>query len=153
VKKEPGTPASFKRVKKDHDAPASPSSKKARRRAAAASHLAYQAPDDPEEFPGQRAAEDASFNEVQLGTLEFALAWSRQDAKRAEAERARRLGLCVNLEEEDADEEDDDAGPSRWRGGDDGQGCSTWPAKDEPPLDDNDGNEDYDVFYRRLGII
>jgi hypothetical protein len=64
------------------------------------------------------------------------------------------LGLCVNLEEEDADEEDDDAGPSRWRGGDDGQGCSTWSAKDEPPSnDDDDGNEDYDIFYHRLGMI
>jgi hypothetical protein len=34
--------------------------------------------------------------------LEFALAWSRQDAKRAEAERTRRLGLYVNLEDDDA---------------------------------------------------
>jgi hypothetical protein len=38
--------------------------------------------------------------------LEFALAWSRKDAKRAEAERAR-LGLCVNLD----NDEEDDAGP------------------------------------------
>jgi hypothetical protein len=43
--------------------------------------------------------------------LEFALAWSRQDTKRAEAERAHRLGLCVNLEEDD-DEEEDNAEPS-----------------------------------------
>jgi hypothetical protein len=81
--------------------------------------------------------------------LEFALAWSRQDAKRAEAERPRRLDLCVNLEE------DDDAEPSKWRSGDSGQGYSTWAAKDEPPSDedDDDRNEDYDVFYRRLGMI
>jgi hypothetical protein len=150
VKKEPGTPASFTRVKKEpdsftrlkkeHDAPAPPSSKKARRLAdEAARQLDYQAPDDPEEFPGLRAAQRESFNEVQPGTLEFALAWSRQDAKRAEAERARCLGLCVNLDEE---EEEDDAGPSwRCRGGDGGQGCSTWAAKDEPPSDDDDGTK------------
>jgi hypothetical protein len=160
VKKEPGTPASFRRikkepsfftrVKKEHDMPAPPSSKKVRWLADdAARQLDYQAPNDPEEFPSQRAAERTSFNEVQPGTLEFALAWSRKYTKRAEAERARRLGLCVNLEEDD-----DDAGPSRWRSDDDGQGCSTWAAKDEPPLDDDDDeNEDYDVFYRRLGMI
>jgi hypothetical protein len=60
--------------------------------------------------------------------------------------------LCVNLEEED-----DDAGPSRWRGGDGGQGgCSTWAAKNELPSDDEDNsnrNKDYDVFYRRLSMI
>jgi hypothetical protein len=106
--------------------------------------LDYQAPNDPEEFPSLRVVELESFNEVQPGTLEFA-----QDAKRAEAERARRLGLCVNL---DDNEEEDDAGPS-WRhgggGGDGGQGCSTWAPKDEPS-DDDDGGGDYDVFYRRL---
>jgi hypothetical protein len=88
VKKEPGTPASFTRVKKEpcsfthvkkeHDAPAPPYSKKARCLAEdTARQLDYQAPDDPEEFPGQRAAERTLFNEVQPGTLEFALAWSR----------------------------------------------------------------------------
>jgi hypothetical protein len=90
---------------------------------------------DPEEFPGLRAAERESFNEVQSGTLEFALAWSRQDAKRVEDEY--------------------DASPS-WRrdGGDGGQGCSTWAPKDEPSDDDDDdgGDEDYDIFYRRLGM-
>jgi hypothetical protein len=85
VKKEPGTPASFTRVKKEpvsftrvkkeHDAPTPPSLKKARRLAnKAARQLDYQAPDDPEEFPGPRVAEVESFNEVQPGTLEFALA-------------------------------------------------------------------------------
>jgi hypothetical protein len=75
VKKETGTPASFTRVKKDlgsftrikkeHDAPAPPSLKKARRLTEdVARQLAYQAPDDPEEFPGPRAAERTSFNEV-----------------------------------------------------------------------------------------
>jgi hypothetical protein len=149
MKKEPG---SFTRVKKEHNAPALPSSKKARRLVDEATRqLNYQAPDDPEEFPGMRVAERKSFNEVQPGTLEFALAWSRQDAKRAEAERARCLGLCVNMDDH---EEEDDAGPSyRRRGGDGGQGCSTWAAKDEPSDDDDDGGDkDYDVFYRRLGM-
>jgi hypothetical protein len=96
VKKEPGvTPASFARHLEED----------------AARQLEYQAPNDPEEFPGQRAAERTSLNEVQPGTLEFALAWSRKNAKRTEAKHARPLGLCVNLEEEDA-------GPSQWRGGD-----------------------------------
>jgi hypothetical protein len=94
--------------------------------------------------------ERTSFNEVQSGTLQFALTWSRQDAKRAEAERVHRLGLCVNLEDDD-----DDAGPSQGRHGDgDGQGCSTWAAKDEPTSNDDetDGDEDYDVFYHHLGM-
>jgi hypothetical protein len=89
-----------------------------------------------------------SFNEVQPGTLEFVLIWSRQDAKRAEAERARRLGLCVDLDDND----EDDAGPS-WRhgGGDNGgHGCNTWAPKDEPS--DDDDSEDYNAFYRRLGM-
>jgi hypothetical protein len=124
VKKEPGvTPASFARVKKEHGVPMPHSTKKARRLTEdAARQLDYQDPDDPEEFPGLRATERASFNEVQSGTLEFALAWSRQDAKRAEAKRARPLNLCVNLEE---DKDDEDASPSQWRGGDGSQGCST----------------------------
>jgi hypothetical protein len=93
VKKEPG---SFSHVKKEHGMPASPSSKKARWLTGdTARQLAYQAPDDSEEFPSQRAVERASFNKVQLGTLEFALAWSRQGAKRAEAEHVRCLSLCV----------------------------------------------------------
>jgi hypothetical protein len=139
-------PVSFTHVKKEHDALAPPSSKKARHLAdEAADQLDYQAPDDLEEFPGLRAAEVESFNEVQPGTLEFALAWSKQDAKRADAERTRRLGLCVNLDE-------DDAGPSWRRGGgsNGGQGCSTWAPKDEPSDDDNDDGGDYNVFYRRL---
>jgi hypothetical protein len=37
----------------------------------------------------------------------------------------RRLGLCVNLQDDD-DEDDDDVDPSQWRhSGGDGQGCST----------------------------
>jgi hypothetical protein len=73
VKKEPGTPTSFTRVKKEpnsfthvkkeHDAPAPPSSKKALYLTdKAARRLDYQAPDNPEEFPGLRAAERESFN-------------------------------------------------------------------------------------------
>jgi hypothetical protein len=68
-------------------------------------------------FPDAIVAHHASFNKFQLGTLDFVLAWSRQDVKKAEEEQARRLGLCVNLEKDDYD-----AGPSQWRGG---QGCST----------------------------
>jgi hypothetical protein len=60
----------------------------------------------------------------------------------------RRLGLCVNLD----DDEDDDAGLSWRRGGDNGgQGCSTWAPKDELS-DDDDDDGDHDVFYRRLGL-
>jgi hypothetical protein len=40
---------------------------------------------------------------------------SRQDAKRAEAERARRLSLFVNMEDEDEDKEN--VGPSQWHDG------------------------------------
>jgi hypothetical protein len=95
---------------------------------------------------GLKAAELTSFDEVQPGTLHFVLVWSRQDAKKADAERARRLGLCVNVED------DDDAGPSPWRGGDDGKGCSTWAAKNNASSDDDDDGGDYDVFYQRLGM-
>jgi hypothetical protein len=81
--------------------------------------------------------------------LDFVLTWSRQDAKKADAERARRLGICVNLED------DDDAGSSQWRGGDNGQGCSTWTVKNDEPSDDDDDDDngdDYDFFYQRLGM-
>jgi hypothetical protein len=67
-----------------------------------------------------RAAERASFNEVKPRILEFALASSRQDAKRAEAACTCLLGLCVNLEEDD----EDNTGQSQWRGIDGGQGYS-----------------------------
>jgi hypothetical protein len=76
--------------------------------------------------------------------LDFALAWSRQDAKKADTERALRLGLCVNLDD------DYDTGPSRWRGGDDCQGYNACAVKDDAPSDDNGG--DYNVFYQRLGM-
>jgi hypothetical protein len=52
-------------------------------------------------------------------------------------------------------DQEDDAGQSWCRhGSDGGQGCSTWEAKDEPPSDndDNGGDKDYNVFYRRLGM-
>jgi hypothetical protein len=81
--------------------------------------------------------------------LDFVLAWSRQDAKKSDAEWALHLGLCVNLEEDD----EDDAGPSQWRSDDGGQGCNTWAAKDEPPSDDDDGGgANYDVSYQSLGM-
>jgi hypothetical protein len=81
--------------------------------------------------------------------LEFGLAWSTKDVKKTEAEQARRLGPYVNLKEDD---DDNDVIPSQWRSGD-GQGYSSWAAKAEPPSkdDDNDG-DDYDVFYRCLGM-
>jgi hypothetical protein len=63
-------------------------------------------------------AERASFNEVQPETLDFILARSRQNMKKAEAEQAHRLSLCLYLEE-------DDAGPSQWRDSDSSEGCST----------------------------
>jgi hypothetical protein len=59
-------PGSFTRVKKEHDALVPPSSKNGcRLTEGAARQLEYQAPDNPEEFPDQRVAECASFNEVQ----------------------------------------------------------------------------------------
>jgi hypothetical protein len=48
-----------------------------------------------------RAVEHASFNEVHPGTLDYVLAWSRQDAEKEEPERARRIGFLVNLEDDD----------------------------------------------------
>jgi hypothetical protein len=83
--------------------------------------------------------------------LDFVLAWSRQDAMKADAERARRLGLYVNLEDDD---DEDDAGLSQWRDSDNSQGCSTWAAKNDAPSDDDDDDDggDYDFFYQRLGM-
>jgi hypothetical protein len=70
------TLGSLARVKKEPGAP--PSLKKAQRLAEdTALQLEYQASDDPVEFPGLKAAELASFNVVQPGSLDFALAWSR----------------------------------------------------------------------------
>jgi hypothetical protein len=71
-----------------------------------------------------------------------------QDAKKADAERTLRLGLCVNLEEDD----EDDAGPSMWHGDDGSQGCSTWASQGEPSSDNDDRDANYDVFYQRLGM-
>jgi hypothetical protein len=91
-------PSSFTHVKNEHDAPAPPSSKKVRHLAKDATcQLDYQAPDDPEECPGKRAVECASFNEVQPGTLEFTLAWSRQDVERAASASTWRRRTCLSL--------------------------------------------------------
>jgi hypothetical protein len=80
--------------------------------------------------------------------LDFVLACSRQDVKKADAERALHLGRYVNLEDDE-----DDAGPSQWRGDDGGQGYNTWAAKDEPPSDDDGGGgANYVVFYQSLGM-
>jgi hypothetical protein len=81
--------------------------------------LEYRTLDNPEEFLGLRAAERASFNEVQPGTLDYVPAWSKQEAKREEAERARHLGFVMNLKD------DDDAAVPSQRRGDDRQGCSS----------------------------
>jgi hypothetical protein len=75
--------------------------------------------------------------------LEFSLAGSRQDAKKAEAKCARRFSPFVNLDGDDAD-----TGPSQWRDGDD-QDCSSWAAKAEPSSDDDDIVVN-DVFYQRM---
>jgi hypothetical protein len=83
-------------VKKEGNAPQPRSTKKTR--LSAEEQLMYWTTNDPEEFPGLRVTEHASFNEVQPRTLEYVLAWSKQDAKREEAERARRLNILVNLE-------------------------------------------------------
>jgi hypothetical protein len=99
------------------------------------------------QFPSSRAAERASFNEVQRGMLDYVLAWSMQDAKKEEAERVRPLGFVVNLEDDG-----DEAGPSQ-RCDDDGQGWSSWAAKVESASDDDDGGgANYDVFYQHLGM-
>jgi hypothetical protein len=137
---------SLARAKKEPGTPTPPSLKKALRLTEdAALHLEYQALDDPEEFPSLRATELTSFNKVQPGTLDFVLAWSRQDAKKDDAEWVLRLGLCVNLDEDD----EDNADPSS----DSGEGCSTWASKDKPSSDDgNDGGANYDVFYQHLDM-
>jgi hypothetical protein len=103
--------------------------------------LQYWTADDPKEFPGLRAAERASLNEVQPGTLDFVLAWSRQDAKTEEAKCAHCLGFLINLENND----DDEAGPSQ-RCGDNGLGCSSWAAKAKP-TSDNEDNGDGGAYY------
>jgi hypothetical protein len=74
---------SLTRIKEEPDASAPPSSKKAWCLTKdTVLQLEYQALDDPKEFLGLKAAKFASFNEVQLGTLDFVLAWSRQDVKK-----------------------------------------------------------------------
>jgi hypothetical protein len=67
-------------------------------------------------------------------------AWSNAKSKEA-AERTCRLGICVDLD-------NDEAGPSK-RHDNNGHGYSK-ALKDEPP--DNDDNDGYSSFYRRLGI-
>jgi hypothetical protein len=121
--------------KEEADAPPPPLVRKTRRlRDDAEGRLQYRAPNYPEEFPGLRAAERISFNEVQPGTLEYVLVWSWQDTKKKAVERGRRLDLFVNLEN------DDEAGPSQRRYSDD-QDCSSWSAKVEPSSDDNNDDD------------
>jgi hypothetical protein len=116
--------------------------------------------EDPEEFPGQRMLERASANELALwqarfpvppATDEFSSRWSAQDWRwrREQAERARRRGLVVDVEE-------DEAGPSRppRRTGNGGEGCSSRlpRAKDEPPSDEDELMDYAAEMYRQLGI-
>jgi hypothetical protein len=75
--------------------------------------------DDPEEFPGQVMAMRAYFEEVPPASLEFALAWCKAEAEMEERERARRLGLLVD----DNDDIVEVPHPS-FRVGDAGQGSS-----------------------------
>jgi hypothetical protein len=80
---------------------------------------------------------------------EFSSRWSAQDWRREQAERARRRGLVVDVEE-------DEAGPSRppHRTGNGGEGCSSRlpPAKDEPPSDEDELMDYAAEMYRQLGI-
>jgi hypothetical protein len=62
-------------------------------------------------------------------------------------QRARRLGIVVNLEDEDGDE----VGPSQQRG-DDGQGYSSGVAKAEPPSAAAANGTYYDIFHQCLGM-
>jgi hypothetical protein len=85
---------------------------------------------------------------VPPATDEFSSRWSAQDWRREQAERARRRGLIVNVEE-------DEAGPSRppRRTGD--EGCSSSrlpPVKDEPPSDEDELMDYTAEMYRQLGI-
>jgi hypothetical protein len=68
----------------------------------AARELQFQAPDDPKEFSGQRVAKCTSFNEVQPARYDFTLAWSKSEAKKKAAWRARWLGICVDLNDDEA---------------------------------------------------
>jgi hypothetical protein len=99
VKKEASAPLTpLVRVKKEAGV-VPPSMKKACRLAEDAAHqLQYQAPDDSDEFLGQRAAERASVNEVQPGTLKFTLAGPGRTRRRPR---------------QSAHLEDEDAGPSQ----------------------------------------
>jgi hypothetical protein len=102
------------------------------------------AEDDLEEFPGLRQAQLESF----AATGEFTTAWSAADHCRVEEEHRRRLGLIINLDD------DDDAGQSsrpRGRRGDADQGCSYMPHPKKEETDDEE--EDYmAAMYRRLGL-
>lgn len=104
----------------------------------AATQLQLKAPEDPEDFPGQREVERASFHDVPPASLEFALAWSKAEAEKEAAEKERRRQAAQRTLWDgnfvDLAAAADDAGPSQWWGGDDGQGCSR-PPKDEPPSD------------------
>jgi hypothetical protein len=73
---------------------------------------------DPKEFPGQRAATIASFNEISPTTDAFVEAWPRSYAKEA-TERLRRLSrLGILVELDDSPPPKDNCGSSDEDGGD-----------------------------------
>ena len=94
--------------------------------------------EDPEDFPGQRMLERVSAAELERwqarfpvppATDEFSSMWSAQEHRWKQAERARRRGVIVDVDE-------DEPGPSRQPR----RGCSSYlpEAKDEPPSDDDE---------------
>ena len=127
-----------------------------------------------EEFPGERLALEASFNEVLPAPDDVAEEWSARMYVEEEVERQRRI--LEELEREraaatggrripppppppeyyilDPSDEDEDAptapGPSRWHGGDAGEGPSN--AAGSGSDDDDDDGGDYTVFYSQLGM-
>jgi hypothetical protein len=86
--------------------------------------------DNPEEFPGLRLAQLESFQ----ATDEFVEAWSAADHHDMEEERCRRLGLVINLDDDDTGQSSRPCG----RHGDAGQGCSYLLQPKEEPNDEED---------------
>jgi hypothetical protein len=101
------------------------------------------AEDGPEEFPGLRQDQLESF----VATDEFSEACNAAYHRRAEEERRRRLGLVINLNDNEADS----SNRPRGRRGDVGQECS--PYLPQPKEEEPDDGEDYAAtMYHRLGL-
>ena len=133
------------------------------------------APEDGEEFPGLNLAIAASIDDVPPVPDDVADAWSAREHEAEQIARQQRILEEQRAAERaaaraaaprrripppppppeyyilDPSDEDEGAstapGPSRWHGGDDGEGPSR-PAGDS---DDGDGG-DYTVFYSQLGM-